>query len=178
MNIFKIIWPGLPVIPGVDISLGKLSDSDRIGRLSQELIEKGLWGWSWNPYQVAKRIHNPNAFVLTARSNGQMVGFAIMKYGKKIANLELLAVMPEYQRTGIGNCLVRYLEHSALIFKISVVFVEVRASNENARSFYQSLGFRTLDFLPRYYSGTETAVRMSHRLQNKSLLSTVDDKII
>ncbi|MBU3917054.1 GNAT family N-acetyltransferase [bacterium] len=178
MNAFKIVWPAFPVIQGVDFNLGRLTDAERIGSLSQELIEGGLWGWSWNPYQVAKRIQNPNAFVLTVWAKGQMVAFAIMKYGKKVANLELLAVIPEYQRSGIGQCLVRYLEHSAFIFGISIVFLEVRVSNTGARSFYQSLGFKDLDFLPRYYSGSETAIRMSHRLRDRSLLSRVDDKII
>ena len=178
MNVFKIVWPEFPIIPGVDICLGNLTDTNRIGRLSQDLIEGGLWGWSWNPYQVAKRIRNPNALVLTAWSNEQMIAFAIMKYGQKAANLELLAVVPEYQRSGIGHCLVRYLEHSAFIFGISIVFLEVRASNIGARSFYQSLDFKDLDFLPRYYSGSETAIRMSHRLRDKSQLSKVDDKTI
>ncbi len=178
MNVFQTVWPEFPVIPGVDICLGNLNDTDQIGKFSQELIEGGLWGWSWNPYQVAKRIRNPNALVLTAWSNEQMVAFAIMKYGKKVANLELLAVTPEYQRSGIGQCLVRYLEQTAFIFGISVVYLEVRASNTGARSFYQALGFQNLDFLPHYYSGSETAVRMSHRLRDKSMLSKVDGKTI
>jgi len=38
--------------------------------------------------------------------------------------------------------------------------LEVRARNREARLFYQQVGFRFVERLPRYYCGREDAVRM------------------
>ncbi len=169
MDIFKIIWPDFPVIKGIKFTLAEQADAEKIGLLSQDLIEGGLWGWSWNPVRVAERIRDINALVLKAVAGDQMVGFAIMKFGGTVANLELLAVKSENQRTGIGRCLVEFLNQSAYLYRNTLIQVEVREKNAIARAFYRSLGFRDIEVIPRYYSGCESAVRMSRRVRVKPL---------
>ena len=47
---------------------------------------------------------------------------------------------------------------------IFLVKLEVRATNMNARKFYESLGYRELDVVRGYYEGQEDAIRMRRDL--------------
>ena len=80
------------------------------------------------------------------------------------ANLNLLAVVPQYRRLGVAKIIVEWLEKSAMIAGIDVVYLQCRARNSAAQLFYQKLGYRKLRNMPKYYSGKETAVLMGHDL--------------
>ncbi len=178
MNIFKMIWPEFHVARGVEIGLAELDDARAIGVLSRELVEAGLWGWSWNPDRVARQIRDPDTLVLVARTDGRLVAFAIMGFGERSANLELLGVTPEYRRSGIGRCLVTFLEKSAYALGVSAINLEVRANNEIARIFYKTLGFRDTETIPNYYNSHETAVRMARRLRTRPMSDTIVDRSV
>lgn len=84
-----------------------------------------------------------------------------MHFGEEEAHLDLLAVKPTYQRTGIGRQLIEWLEKSALVAGISIIYLEVRAKNREARMFYERLGYRRIRQVQGYYSGRESAVCMA-----------------
>jgi ribosomal protein S18 acetylase RimI-like enzyme len=44
------------------------------------------------------------------------------------------------------------------------VQLELRASNDDARRFYERLGYREIGRKPAYYGGREDALRMLHDL--------------
>ena len=68
-----------------------------------------------------------------------------------------LAVAPEFRRQGVGNALLRDL----LRERRGDVFLEVRASNQEARRFYKSQGFEELIVRPEYYDApVEAAIVM------------------
>ena len=87
-----------------------------------------------------------------------------MHFGIEDARLNLLAVKPDYQRGGLGRRLVKWLEESALIAGISVIYLEVRTTNQVALAFYQKLGYRQVAVMPSYYGGRESALQMAHDL--------------
>lgn len=147
----------------LSLRLARASDAAAIANLSRELIEYGL-RWRWTPERVAASISADNANVLVARVDDRVVGFAIMSYGVHVAHLNLFAVAPEYQRTGVGRQLLQWLEKCAAVAGIVTIALEVRAANTGARRFYESMGYRTLVQLPGYYQGVEPALRMGRRL--------------
>ncbi|MGH8719880.1 MAG: GNAT family N-acetyltransferase, partial [Burkholderiales bacterium] len=57
-----------------------------------------------------------------------------------------------------------WLEVSALVAGISVVYLEVRANNRGAQTFYETLGYRKIAHVPGYYSGRESALYMARDL--------------
>jgi len=59
-----------------------------------------------------------------------------------------VAVLPEYRRRGVGRTLLATWLGSVQ----GTVFLEVRASNEAARTFYRSLGFEDFLLRPQYYA--------------------------
>jgi ribosomal protein S18 acetylase RimI-like enzyme len=151
-------------IANVDLTLARLDDATRIALMSRDLVEDGL-PWSWTAKRVVAHIRGRDSNVLTARAGGQLIGFAIMQFSAEHAHLNLLAVEPTYRHLGVGRQLIEWQEETARVGGIFFVNLEVRAGNEGARVFYRKLGYQETKLLPRYYSGRETAIYMTHDLR-------------
>lgn len=148
------------------LRLARTSDAAAIANMSRVLIEYGL-RWRWTAERVAASIRDPDVNVLVAGANRRIVGFAIMRYGEDKAHLDLLAVAPAYRRCGIARQLLQWLEKCAVVAGIFEIALEVRAGNEAAQLFYQSMGYQPLTDLPGYYQGVEGARRMGRDLSAK-----------
>ena len=145
------------------LGLARVRDSRRLAEMSRDLIEQGL-RWSWTPTRIHQKIRCPDNIVLTARVDNVIAGFAIMYVGMDEARLNLLAVDPGYRRKGIGRRLVEWLEQSALVAGVSVVYLEVRAGSLGAQKFYERLGYVRVQRVRGYYAGLEPALRMARDL--------------
>ena len=155
--------------------------------MSRDMIEHGL-PWSWTPARVQHFITGRESSVVIARRdrNGSRAGdasdarrfiedrygsarrgidaFAIMQFGEETAHLNLLAVAPEHRRQGVGRQLVEWLVASAVEAGVFRIDLELRAQNEQARAFYEKIGFETAGLVNGYYQGREAALRMTRRL--------------
>jgi ribosomal protein S18 acetylase RimI-like enzyme len=145
--------------------LGTPADAYEIAVMSRYLIEVGLRGWTWPPERVGKAVRARDTNVLVADVKQHLVGFAIMDFGDTTAHLSLLAVKPTHQRCGIGRQLVAWLEEAALAAGITSVSLELRSNNFPARTFYRMLGYKELAYIPGYYRGVETAVKMGRDIR-------------
>ncbi len=149
------------------LHLARPADAITIANMSRVLIEYGL-RWRWTAKRVEASIRAGNVNVLVARIDDRIIGFGIMRYGDDDAHLDLFAVAPGYRRLGIGRQLLEWLEKCAVVAGTFRIALEVRASNEGARLFYQRMGYRALTQLPGYYQGAEAALRMSRDLSRNS----------
>jgi ribosomal-protein-alanine N-acetyltransferase len=140
-----------------------MDDAPAIAAMSRQLIEHGL-AWSWSEERVERCLRNRDCVVLAARDRRRVVGFAIMEFYAIHAHLNLFAVQPGYQRQGVGRQLLEWLEASARTAGIFKVNLELRATNDRARVFYEKLGYRVVGRKAAYYDGREDAVRMTHDL--------------
>jgi GNAT superfamily N-acetyltransferase len=83
--------------------------------------------------------------VLAARSEGQILGVAVLAYrpnipaGALFASIEDLYVRPEARRHGVGRALLTVANERCAARKIS--YVEVQVEDEAAGAFYASLGY-------------------------------------
>ena len=83
--------------------------------------------------------------VLAARSEGQILGVAVLAYrpnipaGALFASIEDLYVRPEARRQGVGTALLTAANERCAARQIS--YVEVQVEDEVAGSFYASLGY-------------------------------------
>ncbi len=148
----------------IRLGLAQADDALPIAAMSRQLIEHGL-AWSWDEDRVQKCLRNRDCAVLAARDRRRLVGFAIMEFYAIHAHLSLLAVKPGFQRLGIGRQLIDWLEASARTAGIFTVNLELRATNDGARSFYEKVGYREVGRKAAYYDGREDAVRMTHDLR-------------
>jgi ribosomal-protein-alanine N-acetyltransferase len=149
----------------IEIGPARVADAQVIADMSRRLVEIGL-PWSWTPARVARHLSHPDSLVITARADGELAGFGIMHFGEEVAHLNLLAVDTAYQRLGVGQQLLAWLERSAVTAGIFLVCLEVRARNPVAIRFYRHLGYQEAGRLPKYYSGREDAVRMTRDLRD------------
>jgi ribosomal-protein-alanine N-acetyltransferase len=141
------------------ISVARTADALPIARMSKNLIEHGL-PWSWTENRVRNSIRHPETAVIAARDGRRLAGFGIMQYADAHAHLNLLAVGPAYRRRGLGRELVEWLEACARTAGIFEVRLELRAGNNDARSFYEALGYTVAGRVLSYYAGHEDACRM------------------
>jgi len=146
--------------------LARPGDAYEIALMSRCLVEIGLRGWFWHPERVARAIHLRDTCVVVAEVKKRIVGFAISEFGDTKMHLSLLAVKATYQRCGIGRMLVDWLEQSALTAGITLIELELRANNFGARCFYHTLGFQEVRYVPDYYRGQETALKMARELRH------------
>ena len=58
-----------------------------------------------------------------------------------------------------------WLEEAALVAGITTINLELRTNNFAARCFYKILGFSEANYIPGYYRGVETALRMSRDIR-------------
>ena len=144
------------------------SEARLIAALSRTHIEYGL-DWRWTPARVRSQIQHPESIVLVASKKGNLTGFAIMRFGDANAHLMLFAVKPNYQRLGIGRALLHWLEKSAVTAGMQLIRLEVRESNRGAIRFYESLGYKQIEQLDRYYDSSEAAVVMSRQPASRAL---------
>jgi [ribosomal protein S18]-alanine N-acetyltransferase len=145
------------------LCLARCEDAEEIAEMSRDSIESGLT-WSWTPARVRRSIMSRDCSVVVARRDGRVAAFAIMYFGDDVAHLNLLAVAGGHRRQGIGRRLIQWLSATALEAGVFRIDLELRASNEVARSFYECLGFEALNVVQGYYQGLEPALRMTKRL--------------
>jgi len=152
---------------GYKLRLARLADAYPIAVMSRELIEAGLSGWSWDPHRVGRALRARDTLVVVADVKSHVIGFGILDFGDTRAHLSLLAVERSYQRCGVARQMLNWLEEAALVAGIETINLELRATNGAAQGFYRALGFKETGYVPGYYRGVETALRMSRDIRRQ-----------
>ncbi len=75
-----------------------------------------------------------------------------------------IAVLPEYQRKGMGEALMREAMVAMRQYKAKDCYLEVRVSNSQAINMYKKLGFETSRTVRGYYADGEDAAIMTRKL--------------
>lgn len=102
--------------------------------------------------------------------NGSLAGYVFCAFAGGEIHVNKIAVDPLFRRRGIARLLMA--EVFALSDRISAeeIYLEVRPSNQPARNFYVSLGFRDVGRRPQYYADGEDALVMSLFLQGHAVV--------
>lgn len=89
--------------------------------------------------------------ILVAREDGKVCAFAIARTLIDDAELLLIAVTPNERRQGVAALLWIELVQRLRMNGATKIFLEVRASNAPARSFYASRGLSEIGVRKNYY---------------------------
>ncbi|MEO7762062.1 MAG: GNAT family N-acetyltransferase, partial [Casimicrobiaceae bacterium] len=111
-----------------------------------------------------KCIRDAATNVIVIREGLGLAGFAIMRYKDDEAHLLLFAVDANRRRRGIGTALLDWLEATALMAGIGVVYLEARMRNMAARGFYRQHGYTEVAHVARMYRGVEDGMRIAKDL--------------
>jgi len=116
----------------------------------------------------------PETFIV-AEVYGEVVGYIMCRIETGLPGFGLLgiskrghvisiAVLPEYQRKGIGQALMEEAILNMRTFNAKECYLEVRVSNTSAINLYKKLGFETSRTINGYYADGEGAAVMVRKL--------------
>ena len=122
------------------------------GHVSQvAALEKLCFSTPWSERSVAGELENPLSLWLVAADGSRVLGYVGSQSVMDEADLMNLAVLPEFRRQGIAEALLGSLHRLLVAQGVRQVSLEVRASNEAARSLYGALGYQQVGRRPNYY---------------------------
>lgn len=101
-----------------------------------------------------------------------ILGYAVAdidrKKQSKVGHILSIAIGKQYRRRRFGSRLLSKLINVLKSKGCNGVILEVRVSNNDARSFYQKLGFREVERSRRFYDDGEDALIMALNLEEES----------
>ena len=96
---------------------------------------------------------------VVAEADGQIVAYAGLMCIEPIADVQTIAVVPEFEGRGIGSAILTELIEEARRRGAVEVLLEVRADNPRAQALYVRFGFEQIHVRRRYYrDGTDALI--------------------
>ena len=150
-----------------------IRDAERSDLESVVNIERAAFDQPW-PYTAFERFLGESGFLVAVdgesaarRSRtdadavvGYVVGDVTPNFGRDIGHVKDLAVADAARRRGIGRSLLGQALVTLAVDGAEVVKLEVRESNDPARTLYRDVGFEIARRVPRYYRDGEDALVM------------------
>ena len=133
----------------VDVAEGDARDLDEVMSVMTRAFDPRN-GEAWTAAQCAGALSLPGSILLIARRKGRALGFALARSVADEAELLLIAVRPDGQRSGAGRELVRKIVSHYSKNGIKRIHLEVRTDNP-AIAFYDCLGFVQCGLRRNYY---------------------------
>ncbi len=131
-------------------------------------LERLCFSQPWTENGLRSELGNRLAVFCVAEQNGQVLGYAGMHCVMGECYINNIAVFPQYRGSGIGTRLVQELIGQAIQRDGLFLTLEVRASNEQAVSLYQRLGFYKAGCRKNFYTApTEDGLIMTKDLKQE-----------
>lgn len=106
----------------------------------------------WSPETFLTALDSPNTAILLAQGeDGAVMGYAVLTAVLDEGNLDNIAVASAYRRRGVADALLSTLTGFGRE-NLSVLMLEVRASNAPAIALYEKHGFIPVGRRKNYYS--------------------------
>lgn len=114
-------------------------------------LEKLCFADPWSERSVASELKNPYSMWFVACEGDRVAGYVGSQSAIDEADMMNLAVHPDYRRKGVAQELVTALCDGLTQKGIRCLLLEVRASNEPAKTLYERMGFVQVGRRPNYY---------------------------
>ena len=115
------------------------------------LLEKLCFHDPWSENSIASELNNSLSLWLVALDGESVVGYVGSQTVLGWTDMMNVAVHPDYRRKGIAEQLVCSLENELKNRESTCLTLEVRVSNEPAKSLYDKLGFVEVGRRKNYY---------------------------
>ena len=118
-------------------------------------IEKACFSLPWSEKSFEESLTRDDTIFLVCEETVEMqqvvTGYIGMYLSFDEASITNVAVSPNYRKRGYGDQLVKAAQNAAKEANISVIFLEVRVSNEPAIALYRRNGFENLGIRKKFY---------------------------
>jgi ribosomal-protein-alanine N-acetyltransferase len=147
------------------ISSGRIRQAERADLLAVHRIEQEAFPQPWPFDAFEQSLGRPGFLVaVTAAPDPGIVGYVVAdsvpNHGRPLGHVKDIAVHADHRGQGIGTALLRRALSVLRTEGAASVKLEVRESNERARSLYREQGFEHRRTIPRYYNDGENALVM------------------
>lgn len=138
----------------------KVEDSAAVEEMEQQIFSD-----SWSEKSVLETVQQKQSVCFAAEKAGHLLGYLLAYHAADEAEIARIAVQKEARRQGAAGKLMQALEHYCEEHKMEKLLLDVRESNEAARSFYTKNGFVEDGIRQGFYvNPSEDAVLMSRQL--------------
>lgn len=108
--------------------------------------------WDYDEFvEAVWKSSNRNTHCFVAELWGQIVSYMVFVLHADRVEVKSLAVLPEFQRTGIGTVLVAKLKGRLDPQRRAVIHLTTSERNLNAHLFWKAVGFRASGVIPNAY---------------------------
>lgn len=114
-------------------------------------LEKLCFNDPWSLSSIASELNNRLSFWLVAMEDERVVGYVGSQTVLGETDMMNIAIHPEYRKRGIAIELISNLMRELAEQGSHSLMLEVRASNEPAKSLYGKLGFEAVGTRKNYY---------------------------
>lgn len=138
----------------------KVEDSAAVAEMEQQIFSD-----PWSEKSVMETVQQKQSVCFAAEKAGHILGYLLVYHAADEAEIARIAVQKEALRQGAAGKLMQALEHYCEEHKMEKLLLDVRESNEAARSFYTKNGFVEDGIRQGFYTNpSEDAVLMSRQL--------------
>lgn len=139
-DIIMMSWSGtLPQPPAAHITLRPMQVQD-LPEVAD--VDAVVFPVLWQNSLPSLRLAYPQSGVaVVAEVDGQVAGYQMSTYGPFGAHLARLAVLPGFQRQGIGRALVSDLTRKVTARGLQRITVNTQSQNAQSQALYRAMGF-------------------------------------
>ncbi len=115
-------------------------------------LEKLCFSAPWSVDSLMEASGRADSSFLTAFVDGEFAGYAGMLCVLDEGQICNVAVCPAFRRMGVGEALMQAQKDAALARGLSVMMLEVRASNTAAQRLYEKTGWEKVGIRKNFYA--------------------------
>ena len=115
----------------------------------------------WNYITLKSELDKPDSFVLVAKEDSKIVGFADIWKAVDIMHLMDIVVAKDYRQKHIGSLLMKKVINLCTEKNIYELTLEVRQNNIPAINLYKKFGFKEIGIRKNYYGANNNAIIMT-----------------
>ncbi len=116
-------------------------------------IERLCFSEPWSEEALLYMCNAPitHAVAVIDKENGRLAAYGGCEYVFDEANIVNVATHPDFRRRGCAEALLSKMEEFLSAHEVKDVYLEVRVSNNPARTLYEKLGFEAVGLRKNYY---------------------------
>lgn len=114
-------------------------------------ISSECFSMPWSYDGIEAELSVSGAKTLVAEVDGEIAGFLNVRFVLDECSINNIAVTEKSRRKGVAKALLTELLSYSKENRIEFVNLEVRASNEKAKSLYKGFGFKTVGIRRNFY---------------------------
>ena len=130
------------------MTITKMTEA-HIGQIAE--LEKICFNDPWSENSIASELNNRLSCWLVAIEAGKVIGYLGSQTVLGETDMMNIAVHPDYRKNGIASNLIGELISTLMEQGSHSLMLEVRESNEPAKSLYLKLGFEVVGVRKNYY---------------------------